>query len=125
MSKPKYRYGEVRKAFNMPRRPGESFLNAKKKQIQKEYNQSRPFGHEFYASNEWRKLRVMYRRAHPLCEECLKQGRTTPAALVDHIVEIEDGGARLDPENLQSLCFACHNRKTEGARRHRKGGGGG
>ena len=47
-----------------------------------------------------------------MCEECLKAGRLTPAQMVDHIVPINKGGARLDIENLQSLCNACHARKS-------------
>jgi hypothetical protein len=30
----------------------------------------------------------------------------------DHVVPIQRGGALLDESNLQSLCRACHNRKT-------------
>ena len=47
-----------------------------------------------------------------MCEECLKVGRLTPAQMVDHIVPINKGGASLDIENLQSLCNACHARKS-------------
>ena len=110
---------------SMPQRPGERFLKAKKKKADAEYNKSRPAAHDFYDSTAWRKLRAMYRRAHPLCEQCLREGRTTPANVVDHIVEIEDGGALLDPENLQALCYACHNRKTARERAGRAWGGGG
>ncbi len=41
--------------------------------------------------------------------------------LVDHIVPISMGGARLDPDNCQSLCSRCHNRKT-GVERSAMGG---
>lgn len=34
----------------------------------------------------------------------------------DHIVEIKDGGARLDPSNGQALCGACHTKKSAAAR---------
>ena len=45
----------------------------------------------------------------PLCRECAKEGRVTPAAEVDHI----DGNARnLWRENLQPLCKPCHSKKT-------------
>lgn len=108
----------------MPRLPGEKFLKTRRAQSQKEYNQSRPIEHDFYQTTEWRKLRAAYRRAHPLCEECLRKGRTEPANVVDHIKEITDGGDPLDWNNLQSLCRACHNRKTAKERQRRARGGG-
>ena len=52
----------------------------------------------------------------PLCAHCGK-----PAELSDHIVPINDGGARLDPANRQSLCWTCHNKKTGIDTRRRRG----
>lgn len=53
-----------------------------------------------------------------MCEECLRQGRLTPATVVDHVRPLKQGGAALDFRNLQSLCAACHGRKSieEGSR---------
>ena len=34
----------------------------------------------------WQRVRRRFLQAHPLCEECLKQGRYTKATDVDHIV---------------------------------------
>lgn len=48
----------------------------------------------------------------PMCEECERRGRLTPAQMVDHLVPINKGGAPLDMDNLQSLCNACHARKS-------------
>jgi 5-methylcytosine-specific restriction endonuclease McrA len=31
---------------------------------------------------------------------------------VDHIIPIEAGGAKLDPDNLQTVCKRCHTHKT-------------
>lgn len=56
----------------------------------------------------WRKARDRYIKRNPLCERCDSRGYTEPAELVHHIVPLEDGGARLDPDNLKSLCYACH-----------------
>lgn len=60
----------------------------------------------------WEKVRRMHLAGEPLCRLCSQAGRITPAVLVDHIVPIRDGGARLDDDNLQSLCRRCHDAKT-------------
>jgi len=60
----------------------------------------------------WYKLRNSYLKKNPLCEHCLKEGITKPASEVDHIIALVDGGARLDANNLQSLCFQHHRLKT-------------
>lgn len=60
----------------------------------------------------WQRVRLMYLRAHPLCAECGRRGQVTVADMVDHVRPIADGGAVLDEANLQSLCHACHARKT-------------
>lgn len=67
----------------------------------------------FHNSRLWRdQIRPDFLRRNPLCAVCLEQGRTTPAAVVDHIVSITDGGSRTDDNNLQGLCKSCHESKT-------------
>lgn len=62
---------------------------------------------------KWQKLRAWYIAGHPWCEECLKHGRFTKATDVDHIVPHKGDPVLLfDACNLQSLCHACHSRKT-------------
>lgn len=73
----------------------------------------------FYSTPEWRKLRAAYIARNPLCTMCSAVGRTVAADVVDHIHERRDGGADLDSSNLQSLCHACHNDKTQQERRRR------
>ena len=72
----------------------------------------------FYKTPEWLLIRKQKLNQQPLCEECLKTGKLTKATMVDHIVPIKAGGGRLDISNLQSLCWACHSRKSveEGSR---------
>jgi 5-methylcytosine-specific restriction protein A len=50
---------------------------------------------------------------HPLCEECKRNGRLTPATVVDHITP-HKGNRELfwDESNWQALCKSCHDRKT-------------
>ena len=57
----------------------------------------------FYSSDRWRKLRAAKLSRNPLCEECARQGRHTPAKMVDHIVPIRFGGRSLDMDNLQMI----------------------
>ncbi len=48
---------------------------------------------------------------NPLCAECTKQGRVSPAAEVDHMVPLFKGGAD-EYSNWQGLCVPCHKVKT-------------
>ncbi len=72
----------------------------------------------FYSTDRWRKLRAAKLARNPLCEECQRQGKATPATMVDHIIPIRFGGKSLDMDNLQSLCWSCHSAKSvkEGSR---------
>ena len=75
---------------------------------------------EVYNTRRWRKVRELaLKRDSGLCQMCLKGGRITKADVVDHIVEIKDGGAAYDLDNLQSLCQSCHNKKTALAKKYR------
>ena len=74
---------------------------------------------KFYQSMPWRRLRKSYIDSHPLCVECEKNGRTVPAKIVDHITPINQGGAALATNNLQSLCSICHNRKSASESRYK------
>ncbi len=71
----------------------------------------------FYHSREWKRVRGLQLSKYPLCAMC-----SHPANIVDHIVEIKDGGAKLSLSNLQSLCTACHNQKTSDQKQQRGGG---
>ena len=59
----------------------------------------------------WKRIRDRYIQAHPLCEECRKQGRLTPAEEVHHIVPLSQGGDS-SYGNLMALCTSCHSRIT-------------
>ncbi|WPC19432.1 HNH endonuclease [Pediococcus inopinatus] len=77
----------------------------------------------FYHTREWQAMRKeVLSRDKGLCQVCLKQGRITPANTVHHIQPIRtfkngknvitDGWSkRLDEDNLESICAACHNRE--------------
>ena len=72
-------------------------------------------GDNSHYDRRWRKIREIFLMAHPLCDECRRVGRLTPATEVHHIIAVQDGGSDAD-ENLQALCKPCHSKKTLGLR---------
>lgn len=66
-----------------------------------------------YASARWQRARQMFLARHPLCAECQRQGRLTPANTVDHITPHRGDTTRFwDQTRWQPLCALCHSRKT-------------
>jgi 5-methylcytosine-specific restriction protein A len=58
---------------------------------------------------QWRRVRESYLAEQPLCEDCLKAGRTTGATEVHHKRTIAEAPhIRLDRNNLRALCTECH-----------------
>ena len=98
----------------------QGYCEMHKKKRDQEYNKygRDEFTKFFYKSKEWIILRAQQLKLQPFCEECLKQGKVKRAKIVDHIIPIKQGGAKLDLANLQSLCWSCHSRKSveEGSR---------
>jgi 5-methylcytosine-specific restriction enzyme A len=62
----------------------------------------------------WKKLRAAFLTEHPWCSVCLSAGKHTPATDVDHVRPFQhrDDPLRLDWNNLDAKCHACHARKT-------------
>lgn len=79
--------------------------------------------HTWYTLPVWRKrLRPDQLLREPFCRECSARGvrerrpelLRVPATDVDHIVAHRGSWSKFtDPNNLQSLCHACHSRKTQ------------
>lgn len=62
-----------------------------------------------YRDPRWKAVRQQAKRRDGWkCVQCGERGRLE----VDHVKPIRDGGAPFDLANLQSLCPACHSRKT-------------
>lgn len=62
----------------------------------------------------------MFLRGHPLCEECLRYGKVTPATDVHH----KDGNVEnTNEDNLEALCHSCHSRHTAKKQAFGKGRG--
>jgi 5-methylcytosine-specific restriction protein A len=76
----------------------------------------------FYTSPEWRKFiaRIKAKRGNR-CEDpaCTTPNERQTRVIGDHIVELKDGGAPLDPANIMLRCDACHTRKTAAHRAKR------
>jgi 5-methylcytosine-specific restriction protein A len=75
----------------------------------------------FYQSKAWRALVASIKRERG--NRCQRLGcRSTHRIIADHVVERKDGGADLDRNNIELLCFAHHQAKTAAARRARSRG---
>ena len=90
-------------------------LNTPKKTNNNQHKQTdmRKLRQKAYQSKEWRALRDNWMKMHPLCEECLLEGKVTPAEDVHHVRSpFKDGVINyqllLDKNNLTSLCKKCH-----------------
>jgi hypothetical protein len=70
----------------------------------------------FYSSPEWRALvRDLIATRGRRCEDpqCTTPNRGADQRIYgDHIHELKDGGAPLDPSNVMLRCAPCHGRKT-------------
>lgn len=86
-----------------------------KKAKKKENNLYDEERRKIYKSTRWRKLRALKIAEQPLCEMCLKEGKTTIAEDVHHIesfMSTDDKVLRIalayDYENLMSICKTHH-----------------
>lgn len=116
-----------KKPCRYPRCPeltNELFCGKHKREDNKIYNQYKrdELSKTFYKTQQWRDIRQRKLQISPLCEECKKNGTLVVGKIVDHIVPIKQGGDPYDFENLQTLCWSCHSRKSvlEGSRFGRK-----
>ncbi|WP_461181830.1 HNH endonuclease [Virgibacillus kimchii] len=81
---------------------------------------------EFYNSRHWKAMSLaVKKRDNYECQECKRQGyvkidtyeikdngRKKIILVADHIKELEDyPELALDPDNLETLCVSCHNKK--------------
>lgn len=69
----------------------------------------RPSARERGYDSRWDKARKTYLAHNPLCVMCKREGRVTPANVVDHIVP-HKGSQELfwNADNWQSLCTHHH-----------------
>ena len=90
----------------------EQYCAEHQKVVDKQYNQYQrdPKSNKRYGRS-WKRIRDRYIKAHPLCEECQKQGTLTSAEEVHHILPLSKGGGN-ERSNLMALCKPCHSRIT-------------
>jgi len=71
---------------------------------------------DFYKSNDWRQFigGLIYLRGRRCEDPACKSPNHGAGGVIfgDHIKELNDGGAALDPANIMLRCGPCHNRKT-------------
>ena len=83
------------------------------KQEQRQQDKQRGTAAQRGYGYRWQKARESYLKRHPLCVECVKQGRIVPATAVDHVIPHKGNQALFwDVNNWQSLCKRCHDAKT-------------
>lgn len=99
----------------------ETYCEEHKDQSSKDYNKHVRYNQDnekysrFYASTQWRNVRKHKLMTNPMCEICESEGRMTRADMVHHYKHelrepIVGWEHRLDLDNLQSVCYDCHNR---------------
>lgn len=78
----------------------------------------------FYVSAEWKAFRnQLIKERGWRCEDAKCETPRGPWKQIygDHIVEIADGGAKLDRRNVLLRCSPCHGRKTRDEKAKRAG----
>ena len=81
------------------------------------------FAKPFYQSQEWKSARAAYlKKVGGLCERCLKKGLYNAAVIVHHRVHltpenIRDPKIRTGFDNLEALCWSCHEKEHKGRQR--------
>ena len=87
-----------------PRLTEGRFCENHQQKTEKEYNHQRGSAASRGYDSRWRKARERYLKAYPLCVLCEREGKLTPANVVDHI-KPHKGNKELfwDESNWQSL----------------------
>lgn len=82
-----------------------------------------PYARAFYLSPAWRSCRAAYlKKGGGLCERCLRKGLYVPADIVHHKRHITpdnitDPRVTLSFDNLEALCWSCHEKEHKGRQR--------
>ena len=84
------------------------------------YKENRPKQKKFFSSKKWMRCRDTYLSEHPVCERCIKMGIAVSAEHVHHKTELTEENVNdpliaLNPDNLEALCFKCHQHEHHSA----------
>jgi 5-methylcytosine-specific restriction protein A len=75
--------------------------------------ENRPNSRQRGYDAEWERFRAWFVNEHPLCEDCLDEGRTEPTVEVHHIRKLRDyPEGKCDENNCRGLCKPHHSRRT-------------
>lgn len=66
-----------------------------------------------YHTSRWTRLSRAWRRMHPLCEECKRNGIIKAGEVTDHIIPWPVCQDFYDENNLQTLCEDCNHAKGQ------------
>lgn len=69
--------------------------------------EDRPVSDSRYHTRRWTRESAAFKASHPLCEECGRKGRITPAEVTDHIIPVGFHDF-WDQRNWQALCRKCN-----------------
>ena len=86
-----------------------------KARVKKSQTYVRERSADLYHTARWTRLSRAFKASHPLCEECKKKGKITPADVTDHVVPWPICGAEgfFNEDNLQALCHNCNHEKGQ------------
>ena len=87
-------------------------MPTRKRNTQQRKQQRSSPNRDVYNSRRWKAIARLHKSLNPLCVECEKQGIITPAEVTDHTTPINDGGAVWSMDNMQSLCYRHHAKKS-------------
>lgn len=86
---------------------------ARQQERQQQYDEQRGTRTERGYDNQWLRFAKRFLADHPLCDDCMGQGRIEPAVEVHHKSKLKDfPQLKYDQGNLSGLCKSCHRART-------------
>lgn len=89
----------------------EAKAKATNREKTRRYDKARGTTSERGYGTDWQKVRAVQLKQFPVCQcdRCREMGRVKPADTVHHIQSVERAPElRLDPDNLKSMAWECH-----------------
>lgn len=90
-------------------------INQKTRKTDYTISQNKIDYQKIYQDRRWKLIRQFMLREHPLCQECEKKNRVTPATQVHHVIPFDTGrnqkeveSLAFDLDNTMTVCDECH-----------------